>query len=100
MDWSSIGEIFVGVIAGGMISAYFSWRGSKELRHEASDLRQLNYQLIRFLEDAGTIKNAEWKYGKPTRIVAASATISGSSSMTVRPTVIRSNEQDDDREGA
>jgi hypothetical protein len=40
MDWSSISEIFVGVIAGGLVNAYFSRRGSKELRREASDLRQ------------------------------------------------------------
>jgi hypothetical protein len=88
------------VIAGGFINAYFSWQSTKELRRETSNLQQLTKKLMLMMDDAGLIK-VEWdKEGNPTRIVAASATISGSSSMTVRPTVIRSNEQDDDREGA
>jgi len=95
MDMSSIGEIFVGVIVGGLVNAYFSWRSSNELRREASDLRQLNYQLIRFLEDAAMIKNVEWKNGKPIRIVSASATAVGRSSATARPTVIRHDAQDE-----
>jgi hypothetical protein len=39
LDWSSTGEIFVGVIAGGLINAFFSWQGPKGLKHEAKALR-------------------------------------------------------------
>ena len=95
MDWSSIGEIFVGVIAGGLINAFFSWQGSKEIRREAGDLRQLTYQLIRFLEDAGVIENVDWQDGKPIRIVYAQAMAAGRSSATARPTVIRHDAQDE-----
>jgi len=32
MDWSTVISTLVGVIAGGLVNAYFSWQGSKELR--------------------------------------------------------------------
>jgi hypothetical protein len=76
-------------VIGGLISALFARQGSKELRREASDLRQLNYQLIRFLEDAGTIKNVEWKDGEPIRMVYVSATAGVRTRAAANPTVIR-----------
>jgi purine-cytosine permease-like protein len=38
MDWSTVISTLVGVIAGGLINAYFSWQGSKQLRREAKAL--------------------------------------------------------------
>lgn len=93
MVWSTVISTVVGVLAGGLVNAYFSRQGSKELKREADGLRQLNLQLIRFLEDAGIIENVDWKDGKPIRIVSASATSSSSSSGTARPTVIRHDAQ-------
>jgi len=43
------------VIAGGLINAYFSGRGSKELRREANEIRKYTIMLIDFLDDAGVI---------------------------------------------
>jgi hypothetical protein len=37
MVWTSVVEIADGVLAGGMISAYFARRGSQQLRREAEN---------------------------------------------------------------
>src|SRR5215213_7057427 len=99
MNWSSIGEIFIGVMAGGLISAYFSWRSSKELRREAGNLRLLTTKLMLMMDDAGLIK-VEWdKHGNPIRIVGVSATMSSSSSMTVQAEVIRHEDKPETEKG-
>src|SRR5829696_9040487 len=99
MNWSSIGEIFIGVVAGGLISAYFSWRGSKELRREARNLRLLTVKLMHTMHDAGLIK-VEWdKQGNPIRVVEASAIISSSSSMTVQAEVKRHEDKPENEKG-
>ncbi len=89
MDWSTVISTVVGVIAGGLVNAYFSWQGSKELRRESSNLKQPTKNLMLMMDDAGLI-DVEWdKDRNPIRIVRSSATMSGSSSMTARPTVIQ-----------
>jgi hypothetical protein len=45
MDWSTVISTLVGVIAGGLVNAYFSWQGSKELRREAKALRERTLEL-------------------------------------------------------
>ena len=55
MDWSTVISTLVGVIAGGLVNAYFSWRGSRELRREADVIKKYNLMLIDFLDDAGVI---------------------------------------------
>jgi hypothetical protein len=59
MDWSTVISTVVGVIAGGLVNAYFSWQGSKELRREAGNLRQLTKKLMLMMHDAELIK-VEW----------------------------------------
>ena len=56
MDWSTVISTVVGVIAGGLVNAYFSWQGSKELRREAGNLRQLTKKLMLMMHDAELIK--------------------------------------------
>ncbi len=56
MDWSTVLSTVVGVIAGGLINAYFAWRGSKELRREAGNLKQLTTKLMLMMNDAGLIE--------------------------------------------
>lgn len=41
MDWSTV----IGVVAGGLVNAYFSWQGSKGLKHEAKALRERTIEL-------------------------------------------------------
>ena len=94
MDWSTVISTVVGVIAGGLVNAYFSWQGSKELRREASNLKQLTKKLMIMMDDAGLIE-VEWdKDGNPIRVVKVSASIGGSSSLTARPTVIQHEKGD------
>jgi hypothetical protein len=47
VDWTSVVEIAVGVLAGGMISAYFARRGSQEFRREAENCGGLRSSLSR-----------------------------------------------------
>jgi hypothetical protein len=56
VDWTSVVEIAVGVLAGGMISAYFARRGSQELKREAESLRHLTTLILRGLEEAGFVE--------------------------------------------
>jgi len=88
----------VGVILGGLINAYFSWRGSKDVRRQAGEPRQTNYQLVRFLEDAGMIQNVDWKNGKPVRIVSAPGIATGRSSASAVADVVRKDNQDNKTE--
>ena len=59
----------VGVVAGGLITAYFSWRGSKELRREAEKQRQVTLKVIQILDGTGLIEIKEWDpdTGEPIR---------------------------------
>ena len=41
MDWSTVVSTRKGMIAGCLINVFFSQRGSKELRREAKNLKQL-----------------------------------------------------------
>jgi len=50
VDWSTIISTAIGVILGGIITAFFSWRATKELRSEANRLRQYNTALLRLLD--------------------------------------------------
>jgi len=50
MDWSTVISTLVGVIAGGLVNAYFSWQGSKELRREAKALRERTIELEEAIE--------------------------------------------------
>ena len=98
MDWSTVISTVVGVIAGGLVNAYFSWQGSTELRREAGNLRQLTKKLMLMMHDAGLIK-VEWdKNGNPIRVVELSGTMSGSSSVTGELSVGH-DEKDADSEG-
>jgi hypothetical protein len=98
MDWPTVISTAVGVIAGGLVNAFFSWQGSKELRREAGNLRLLTKKLMLMMHDAELIK-VEWdENGNPIRVVELSGTISGSSSMTARPGVVHQHEQDDNSE--
>jgi hypothetical protein len=58
MDWSTVISTVVGVIAGGLVNAYFSRRGSRELRREANEIKKYNVMLIDFLDDADAKGNA------------------------------------------
>jgi gas vesicle protein len=78
MDWSTVISTLVGVIAGGLVNAYFSWQGSKELRREAKALRERTLELEdaierskhhiislgESLEEAGTTKLKKVKKGE------------------------------------
>ncbi len=98
MDWSTVISTLVGVMLGGLVNAYFSRLGTKELRSEAGNLRQLTKQLMFMMDDAGLIK-VEWdKHGNPVRVVELSGTMRGSSRMTAQPEVVHQHEQDDDSE--
>jgi len=55
MDWTSIITTVLSVIFGGLISAYFSWQGTKELRREAGNLQLLTKKLMLMMDDAGLI---------------------------------------------
>jgi hypothetical protein len=100
MDWSSVGEIFVGVMGGGLISTYFSWQASKELRREANEIRKYNIMLIDFLDDAGVIDVKRDAEGNPIQVrvrkVSMGATATGVASLQTK--VIRRGEQDDSHE--
>ncbi len=92
MDWSTVISTVIGVVTGGLVNAYFSWRGTKELRRETDNLRRLTTKLMLMMDDAGLIE-VEWdKDGNPVRVVKLSASMDGSSSMTVNPTVVRHDE--------
>ena len=79
MDWSTVVSTIFGVIAGGAINAFFSWRGSKELRREAGNLKQLTQKLMLMMDDAELIR-VEWgEDGNPVRVVELSGRIDGSS---------------------
>jgi hypothetical protein len=78
MDWSTVISTVVGVIAGGLVNALFSWRSSHELRREAGNLKQLTTKLMLMMDDAGLI-SVEWdKDGNPLRVVKLSGIIAGS----------------------
>jgi len=66
--WTSVLEIAVGVLAGGVINAYFAQRGSQELRREAKKLRRLTLKLIQILAASGQIEVSEWdpETGEPS----------------------------------
>jgi hypothetical protein len=62
MNWSTVISTVIGVIAGGLVNAYFSRQGSKELRREANEpkretdnLRRLNVMLMRRLVPTGSL---------------------------------------------
>ena len=93
MDWSTVISTIVGVILGGLVNACFSWQGSKELRREAGNLKQLTKKLMLMMDDAGLIE-VEWdEDGNPIRVVKLSASMGGSSSMNAHPTVIRHDDR-------
>lgn len=76
MDWSTVISTIIGVIAGGLVTAFFSWQGSRELRREATelkqetdDLRRLNIMLMRLLDQAGVIPVKWDKQGNPLMTV-------------------------------
>ena len=97
MDWSTVISTLVGVILGGLVNAYFSWQGSKELRREASNLKQLTTKLMLMMDDAGLI-DVEWdKDGNPLRVVNLSGEAHFSGSMSGELSVGK-DEQDDGSE--
>jgi glutamate-1-semialdehyde aminotransferase len=69
VDWGTVVSTVVGVLAGGGISAYFSWRGSQELRHEAERLRRQTELLMRGLEEAAKAGNFEWNRNEQGEII-------------------------------
>ena len=71
MDWSTVISTVVGVIAGGLINAYFSRRGTRELREEADRLRRLTIMLMRLLDQAGVIPVKWDENGNPLMTVTA-----------------------------
>jgi gas vesicle protein len=89
MDWSTVISTVVGVIAGGLVNAYFSWQGSKELRREAKALRERTLELEdaiertkhhiislgESLEEAGTTKLKKGENGEWLRTVGKSIQI-------------------------
>jgi hypothetical protein len=68
VDWQTVISTAVGVLGGGMITAIFAWRGSRELRREAEKLRQLTLKLIQILAASGQIEVSEWdpETGEPS----------------------------------
>jgi glutamate-1-semialdehyde aminotransferase len=50
-------------------NAYFSWRGSQELRHEAERLRRQTELLMRGLEEAAKAGNFEWNRNEQGEII-------------------------------
>ena len=64
MDWSTAVSTLIGVIAGGLINTFFSQRGSKELRREADNLKQLTTRATQFHEFVPT-GNAGRHRGRP-----------------------------------
>ncbi len=52
LDWFSIGLSGVGVLIGGLITWFFSWRAAKQLLQETNNLRKLNGLTIRILDEA------------------------------------------------
>jgi len=94
MDWTSIITTVLSVIFGGLISAYFSWQGTKELRREAGNLQLLTKKLMLMMDDAGLIE-AEWdEVGNPIRVVKLSGVSQGSSSATAELTVGHKEQSD------
>ncbi len=69
MDWQTVISTAVGVVTGGVISAYFAWQGSKEFRREAAKLRRLTLKLIQILDGAGIVEVKEWdpETGEPSK---------------------------------
>ncbi len=54
MDTNTI----ISVLAGGLVTAIFSWLGTKQLRREAKELKRLNTTILLILEEAGYVKLA------------------------------------------
>ncbi len=63
IDVSTAVSTVVGVVFGGLINAFFSWRASRELRREPERLRQYNVALLRLLEptihDVATVEGGD-----------------------------------------
>jgi hypothetical protein len=89
MDWSTVISTLVGVIAGGLVNAYFSWQGSKELSWEAKALwestlgleaaiQRTKHHIISLgesLEKAGTTKLKKGEDGEWLRTAGKSIQI-------------------------
>jgi hypothetical protein len=95
VDWTSVLEIAVGVLAGGAINAYFARRGSQELRREAEGLKQEAARLqrhttliLRGLEEAGLVEYNRNEQGEIVgMVIKARAIVRGSSSASATATV-------------
>ena len=97
MDWSTVISTMVGVIAVGLINAYFSWRGSRELRREANEIKRYTLMLIDFLDDAGVIdvKRDEKGNAIQIRVVKVEHNATATGVATHQTKVIRRSERDD-----
>jgi hypothetical protein len=94
VDWTSVLEIAVGVLAGGAITAYFARQGSqelsreaKELKQEARELKQQTQLIMRMLREGLNIKVNQDAQGNIIGVwVMARAHIGGSSEVSGTPT--------------
>jgi hypothetical protein len=61
---------FISSVIGGFITgAIFYWRGAKDLRQEAEQLRKLSVLMLRALETAGFVELNRDQAGNPTGLV-------------------------------
>jgi hypothetical protein len=92
LDWFSIGLSGVGVLIGGLITWFFSWRAAKQLLQETNNLRKLNGLTIRILDEAKLLpenvkptKDEAGNYtGGLTYSLSATSTLRSSDSVTAK----------------
>lgn len=98
--WSLTGALF-----GGLLSLMFTWlfyrKSSEELREEASKLRELNFLMLRGLEEAGGVEFTRDEEGNLVGIrIRVSASSHGSSTLTAHPSVREPSKQNEDEASA
>jgi len=69
VDWISVFEFVVALLAGGLINWWFSRQSSKELVREPEKLRRLVVTLTQILDGQGIIEVKEWdpETGEPKK---------------------------------
>lgn len=81
VDWWSVLQLGVGIVAGGFLNWLFALRSSRELRREAERLRRQTTLILRAMEEAGLAQLNKDENGEPLGlIINLSAVSTGRSS--------------------
>jgi hypothetical protein len=86
-------------VGGILVSTFLYWLARRDSRREAKELRRLNVMMMNAMEAMGWVKWVRDEEGNPTgRVVGASLTIGGRSSVTPTPTGINEPETRGDQD--